>query len=74
MNTIPYSIQVRKEKEGTFEYGYCLKAFPDEEIKILEKESTDAKNDNFFKNWLGSITNPMDTKDLKNPGQMTIKQ
>ena len=33
-----------------FQYGYCLKAFPDEEIRVIEKEET-KKNSNFFANW-----------------------
>ncbi len=64
---------VRADKVGVFEYGQCLKAFPDEEIKVLVKEAP-AQNGNFFSNWLGKITNPLDTADLKNKGQMTIKQ
>mmetsp|Transcript_32817 Transcript_32817/g.47375 ORF Transcript_32817/g.47375 Transcript_32817/m.47375 type:complete len:212 (-) Transcript_32817:193-828(-) len=63
---------VRKDKDGIFEYGYCLKAFPDEPIRVIEKEVVEEKN--FFTSWLGKITNPIDTTDLKNPGQMTIKQ
>jgi Family of unknown function (DUF6523) len=39
---------VRKEKEDIFEYGHCLKAFPDEEIKIIKRE---AEKKNFFSNW-----------------------
>lgn len=41
---------VRKNEDNLFEYGYCLKAFPDEEIKIIKKE-TNEKNTNFFTNW-----------------------
>lgn len=44
---------VRSEKEGTFEYGYVLKAFPDEEIKICRK--TVAQEKNFFSSWLGKV-------------------
>jgi len=40
---------VRKEKSGIFEYGYCLKAFPDEPIRVIEKEVIEEKN--FFTNW-----------------------
>lgn len=64
---------VRADKVGVFEYGQCLKAFPDEEIKVLKKDVV-AQNGNFLSNWLGKITNPLDTADLKNKGQMTIKQ
>jgi hypothetical protein len=64
---------VRAEKDGVFEYGSCLKAFPDEEIKVLTKE-VPKESGNFFSTWLGKITNPLDTEDLKNKGQMTINQ
>ena len=40
----------RKEKEGMFEYGSCSKAFPDEEIKILNKPEGPGDG-NFFTNW-----------------------
>jgi hypothetical protein len=41
----------RKNEEGSpFEYGYVLKAFPDEPIKLITKES-DENNTNFFKSW-----------------------
>lgn len=56
-----------------FEYGYCLKAFPDEQITVIKRD--DIKIDtNFFTNWLSKLTNPMYTSDIKNPGEMTIKQ
>ena len=64
---------VRANKEGVFEYGSCLKAFPDEEIKVITKEIPQ-ETGNFFSTWLGKITNPLDTEDLRNKGQMTIKQ
>lgn len=35
--------------EAVFEYGHCLKAFPDEGIKLVEKESEEKKN--FVANW-----------------------
>lgn len=58
-----------------FEYGFVLKAFPDEEITPLVKEAVVEKTMmNVVSNWLGTITNPMDTSDLKNPGDMTLKQ
>lgn len=41
---------VRKDKEGIFEYGYCLKAFPDEPIRTLQKEVV-AEGGNFILNW-----------------------
>jgi len=66
---------VRSEKDGMFEYGYVLKAFPDEEIKIAMKVSAEELNKrNFFSTWLGKVTNPLDTSELRMKGQMTIKQ
>eukprot|EP01035_Chromulina_nebulosa_P018221 gene18221-23889_t len=62
---------LRKDKENVFEYGYTLKAFPDEEIKIIVKEQT--KNTNFLTNWLSKITNPLDTSELKN-NDITLKR
>jgi hypothetical protein len=69
-----YDVRKEEDKANTFEYGCCLKAFPDEEIKILNKEDAYAKKGNFFQNWLGSVTNPNDNSELKNPGQMGLKQ
>lgn len=63
----------RKQKEGSFEYGYCLKAFPDEEIKVCKKPNSE-ESKNFIQNWLGKLTNPMDTSDINNSGEMTLKQ
>ena len=65
--------ETRKDKGDCFEYGWCLKAFPDEEIRLVEKEAIQEET-GFFKNWLNRITNPMDTEDLKLKGQMTLKQ
>lgn len=42
--------EVRKDKEDMFEYGHCLKAFPDEEIKIIQRAELQEKK-NFFSNW-----------------------
>lgn len=42
---------VRKEKIGIFEYGCCLKAFPDEPIVVLIKEVVVQEQKNFFTNW-----------------------
>jgi len=64
----------RNNKEGLFEYGYCMKAFPDEPIQIIKKEDTTNNDGNFFSNWLNKLTSPIDTDDLKNKGQMTLKQ
>jgi hypothetical protein len=63
-----------KDAKGLFEYGYCLKAFPDEPITIIKKEDSVQQETNFFTNWLGKITNPNDYSDLKNKGGMTLKQ
>lgn len=64
----------RNGKEGLFEYGYCMKAFPDEPITVIKKEDSVATNGNFFTSWLNKLTSPIDTDDLKNKGQMTLKQ
>ena len=42
---------VRKEKYGVFEYGYCLKAFPDEPIRIIQRETGVGEGKNFFTTW-----------------------
>ena len=67
---------VRGETKGLFEYGSCLKAFPDEPITLLKKdeEAKAQEKTNFFTSWLSKITNPIDTTTLKNKGEMTIKQ
>lgn len=41
--------ELRADKENAFEYGCCLKAFPDEPITILTKEAPQSRN--FFTNW-----------------------
>ena len=41
---------VRKEKTGIFEYGQCLKAFPDEPIIVIVKEEVKEQK-GFFQNW-----------------------
>ena len=64
---------VRIDKSDVFEYGYCPKAFPDEEIKVALK-SANTEQSNFFMNWIGKLTNPIDNSSLKNKGTMTIKQ
>ena len=67
---------VRGETKGLFEYGSCLKAFPDEPIALLKKDDVvkEQEKTNFFTNWLSRITNPIDTSTLLNKGEMTIKQ
>ena len=42
--------EFRKDKENIFQYGYCLKAFPDEPIKLVTQEEK-GSNGNFFVNW-----------------------
>lgn len=64
----------RNGQEGLFEYGYCMKAFPDEPIVVMKKEDLIPQSGNFLSTWLNKITNPLDTEDLKNKGQMTLKQ
>ena len=34
---------------GVFEYGQCLKAFPDEEIKLIVRETAQTQVLQFFK-------------------------
>ena len=41
---------LKADKSSVFEYGYCLKAFPDEPIIIATKEVA-AEAGNFFSNW-----------------------
>lgn len=43
-------LKVFSLSEGSFEYGYVLKAFPDEPIQLAVKEEVKA-NKNFFVNW-----------------------
>jgi len=69
-----YDVRKEEDKANCFEYGHCLKAFPDEDIKVIKKEDAIQKQGNFFTNWFQSVTNPTDTSDLTNKGQMTIKQ
>ena len=64
----------RNNKEDLFEYGYCMKAFPDEPIVVIKKEDSIPQSGNFLSSWLNKLTNPLDTDDLKNKGQMTLKQ
>lgn len=62
-------------RKTVFEYGYCLKAFPDEEIRKCSRDDMEVKKQgNFFQNWLNQVTNPTDTSELNNPGQMTLNQ
>lgn len=42
--------EARKDKEGMFEYGQCLKAFPDEPILVLVKPVVEEQK-GFFQNW-----------------------
>jgi len=69
--------RANKEGLGLFEYGYVMKAFPDEEIRVIASQETvaeEANSKNFFSRWLDSITNPVDATELKNKGQVTMKQ
>lgn len=91
--------ELRADKTSVFQYGYCLKAFPDEPITPIVKEEGPQQG-NFFSNWfvtlhhnsifiqsiysiffqiditnrLNSLTNPLDTTDLTNKGEMRLKQ
>ena len=47
-------------KEGeNFEYGYRLKKFPDDEIRLAFKRT--GKSENPIMNWIGSLSNPVNT-------------
>jgi len=66
---------VRGEDPLLFEYGYTLKAFPDEPIKLLQRDDpAQAGGGNFLTNWLTSITNPIDTSSLSNNPEIKLKQ
>lgn len=41
--------EFRKDKDNVFEYGYVLKAFPDEPIQLIQREVE--KKGNLFTNW-----------------------
>ena len=48
------------KKEGeNFEYGYRLKKFPDDEIRLAFKRT--GKSENPIMNWIGSLSNPVNT-------------
>lgn len=68
-----YQTKSEETKANAFEYGYILKQFPDEEIKVIIRDEDKASKKNFFSNWLERLTNPIDTTDIKNPGQITLK-
>jgi len=65
--------EFRSDKVNVFEYGYCLKAFPDESITIAERATTNNQG-NFLTNWFGKLTNPIDNSELKNKGDIYLKQ
>jgi hypothetical protein len=46
-----YDRKIGKEQETVFEYGYCLKAYPDEPIKVIVKDTEKETGGNFFINW-----------------------
>jgi hypothetical protein len=39
-----------RQGSSVFEYGSCLKAFPDEPIQVLTRDEP-AESGNFFQNW-----------------------
>lgn len=46
--------EINKKNNNVFEYGYCLKAFPDEQITVVSRpdpNSEDDKKPNFFSDW-----------------------
>mmetsp|Transcript_26458 Transcript_26458/g.26708 ORF Transcript_26458/g.26708 Transcript_26458/m.26708 type:complete len:210 (+) Transcript_26458:95-724(+) len=69
-----YDVRADMDKASTFEYGYVLKAFPDEEITPVKREDETAGGSNFVMNWIGKLTNPIDNSNLNNKGEITIKQ
>ena len=50
--------QMKKEGEN-FEYGFRLKKFPDDEIRLAFKRT--GKSENPIMNWFGSLSNPVNT-------------
>ena len=38
-------------RDSVFEYGYCLKAFPDEPIIPIQKDSSESNKKNFLTDW-----------------------
>lgn len=54
--------RLKDQQEGGFEYGYNLKKFPDEPVKLAVKQDT-SKNplQQFFEN----VLNPLDASGVK---------
>ena len=47
-----------KNSQNKFEYGYRLKEFPDDEVKIANKDATEP-SDNPIMNWFNALDNPL---------------
>jgi len=47
-----------KNSKEKFEYGYRLKEFPDDPVKVASKEATEV-SDNPIMNWFNSLDNPL---------------
>ena len=47
-----------KDSTNPFEYGYRLKEFADDPVKIASKEATE-QNDNPLRNWFNALDNPL---------------
>jgi hypothetical protein len=50
------------ETEG-LEYGYRLKVFPDDPVRVAKKQT--GKSENPIMNWFGSLTSPVNTDNYK---------
>merc|ERR1719238_621115 len=47
-----------KQSDNRFEYGYRLKEFPDDEVKIAQKDATEPSS-NPLANWFNALDNPL---------------
>ena len=56
-----YRVAPRLKKFGKqdFEYGYQLKEFPDEEIRLAEKGGNEGGFLGGLKAWIGNLTSPL---------------
>merc|ERR1711918_144606 len=47
-----------KDSKHRFEYGYRLKEFADDPVKIADKDASEP-SDNLFMNWFNALDNPL---------------
>lgn len=47
-----------KTSEDKFEYGYCLKEFPEDGVKVADKELT-KEDTNPFMAWFNTLDSPL---------------